>query len=135
MRLINEIILHCSDSEIGDVDMIREWHKERGWSDIGYHYVILKNGTVQKGREISIEGAHCWGHNRHSVGICLIGVNTFTQRQFDALMDLIVVIDKEHEISSVVGHNHYDKTKTCPNFDVRKFLMRFMMKLSINKNR
>jgi N-acetylmuramoyl-L-alanine amidase len=122
MRKINEIILHCSDSEIGDVDMIREWHKDRGWSDIGYHYVILPDGTVEQGRDICKIGAHCKGHNASSIGICMIGVSHFKEEQFLSLINLIQDLIKTYDIKSIVGHNFYDKKKTCPNFNVELFV-------------
>ena len=87
MRKINEIIIHCSDTQEGcDVTAkdIRRWHttpKEkggRGWRDIGYHYVIRLDGTIELGRPLEKAGAHCIGrkgedHNSHSIGICYIG--------------------------------------------------------------
>ena len=87
MRKINEIIIHCSDTQEGcDVTAkeIRSWHtapKEkggRGWRDIGYHYVIRLDGTIELGRPLEKAGAHCIGrkgedHNSHSIGICYIG--------------------------------------------------------------
>jgi N-acetylmuramoyl-L-alanine amidase len=91
---INEIIIHCSDSDFGDVDLIDQWHKERGWDGVGYHYVITNgiiahgneydpkmDGEIQKGRELAVMGAHCRGHNYNSIGICLIGRHHFTGRQ------------------------------------------------------
>ena len=126
MRKINEIILHCSDSSFGDAAIIDSWHKERGWSGIGYHYVILNgrpkrskdynpllDGEVQKGRADKNVGAHARGHNAHSIGICLIGVDRFTIAQLESLVGLI----KELGVASIKGHCDYDKGKTCPNFN------------------
>lgn len=77
MRKIDEIILHCSATPEGrehDVEDIRRWHVDgRGWSDVGYHYIILLDGTVQAGRPVNIQGAHCKGQNKTTVGICYIG--------------------------------------------------------------
>ncbi len=76
MRQITEIILHCSDTVEGrdyTVEDIDRWHKNRGWRSIGYHYVIYRDGTVHEGRPLKQIGAHCKGHNYHSIGICYIG--------------------------------------------------------------
>ena len=76
MRDINQIIVHCSatpPSMIVGADDIRKWHKARGWSDIGYHYVIKRNGVTEKGRDITRVGAHAKGHNEDSLGVVLIG--------------------------------------------------------------
>ncbi|MDD7726846.1 MAG: N-acetylmuramoyl-L-alanine amidase, partial [Bacteroidales bacterium] len=76
MRKINEIIIHCSDTPAGEdfsAADIDRWHKERGWSCIGYHYVVRLDGTIEKGRDLSRAGAHCAGHNANSIGVCYIG--------------------------------------------------------------
>ena len=75
-RKINEIIVHCSATPEGkdySVDTIRQWHLQRGFSDIGYHYVIYRDGSIHTGRYESIIGAHCAGHNANSIGVCYIG--------------------------------------------------------------
>jgi len=121
MRRISEIIVHCSDSPHGrgdDVETIRRWHKERGFDDVGYHYVITELGETQEGRPLAQVGAHCEGHNADSVGICLIGKNSFTQVQFAALRGLVAKLKERFEIDRVVGHNRYNPKKTCPNFNV-----------------
>ena len=83
MRDINSIIVHCSDSNIkshDNIETIRKWHvDERGWSDIGYHYVITQDGVVHEGRPLSRRGAHARGHNVGSIGICLTGKSLFTK--------------------------------------------------------
>lgn len=81
MRDINEIIVHCTatrpdwwqgKSTSEKVDEIRRWHVEdRGWRDIGYHYLIDRDGTVAKGRPVEQVGAHCKGHNTGTIGISL----------------------------------------------------------------
>lgn len=75
-RYINEIIVHCSATpECKDftVTDIKKWHLARGFSDIGYHYVIYRDGSVHTGRDKSKIGAHCTGHNSYSIGVCYIG--------------------------------------------------------------
>ena len=75
-RTIREIIIHCSATPEGrnyPVDSTSRWHRQQGWSDIGYHYVIYRDGTIHEGRHVDIAGAHCVNHNAHSIGICYIG--------------------------------------------------------------
>ena len=74
MRNINLIVLHHSQSDItahDDIGVIREWHKERGFKDVGYHYFIRKDGMIQKGRQLDVVGAHCKGKNKSSIGIVI----------------------------------------------------------------
>lgn len=140
MRDIDELIIHCSDSTFGDASRIKEWHLERGWSDIGYHYVICNgykykgeelganvlDGEIQVGRPIERAGAHARGHNTHSVGICLIGVDEFTELQFMALENLVKGLQVQFGIPSqnVLGHYEVDTHgKTCPNFSMACFRM------------
>jgi N-acetylmuramoyl-L-alanine amidase len=128
---INEIIIHCSDSDFGDVDLIDQWHKERGWDGVGYHYVITNgiiahgneydpkmDGEIQKGRELAVMGAHCRGHNYNSIGICLIGRHHFTGRQLlESLPNLLLMLgDLGLEAQDIHGHCEFSK-KTCPNID------------------
>jgi hypothetical protein len=128
MRTVNEIILHHSDSDVeahDDIRIIRKWHvEERGWRDVGYHYFIRKDGTIQRGRSLDQIGAHCAGHNRASIGICLSGGDKFTVRQFCSLYDLLNNLYREFGKIRTVGHNAYSD-KACPNFDVEDFLTRY----------
>ncbi len=130
-RVINSIIIHCSDSDWGSRDVIDKWHRERGWSEIGYHYVItngfLKTGSIyneaddgiiQPGRSLDKAGAHCKGHNADSIGICLIGKHRFTAKQlFKSLPYLLCFLMFEYKVppSAVYGHCQFNKKKTCPN--------------------
>jgi len=129
---ITEIIIHCAATPEGvnfDINDIRKWHvDERGWSDVGYHYIILLDGTIQKGRPTNKQGAHCLGHNSKSIGVCYIGgvdkysksKDTRTDAQKVALKALVFMIkDQFKTISSVHGHNEFSK-KACPSFDVSK---------------
>ena len=124
MRKINEIIVHCSDTPEGrhvTVDEIRKWHtQERGWSDIGYHYVVYLDGTVHEGRPVKIPGAHCKGHNSNSIGICYVGgadcKDTRTEDQKDALVDLLVYLKTEYPEVTIHGHRDFSD-KCCPSFD------------------
>jgi len=125
MRKITEIIIHCADTPNGkefhntDID---KWHKERGWSSIGYHWVITIDGTVEAGRHPEVPGAHATGHNKNSLGICLIGRNKFTQAQWDSLAVLVRELSREWS-AAIKGHYQMGNTgKTCPNFDVPKWV-------------
>ena len=76
MRPLNRIIIHCSDTTASQdikASDIRQWHIERGWSDIGYHFVIRRDGLIDLGRDISTKGAHAKGHNHDSIVVCLVG--------------------------------------------------------------
>lgn len=137
MRKINQIIIHCSDSEFGTVEMIRQWHKdERGFKNIGYHFIIYNgrldstmaytdyhDGLIKVGRDIAEIGAHVKGHNKNSIGICLIGKEKFTDNQLSTAEDLIQSLQKTYDIpcNQILGHYEFDATKTCPNFNMGWF--------------
>ena len=124
MRTINRTIVHCSDTpatmDIG-VKEIDQWHKERGWKGIGYHYVIRRDGTIEFGRDLDQMGAHTKGHNSDSVGVCLVGgwkgEFNFTIAQLMSLKNLVNILQKE-----VFGHRDFDPSKTCPCFNVKALL-------------
>lgn len=137
MRTIKKIIIHCSATPEGrdvSVDEIRRWHLNKGWSDIGYHYVIDLNGNIQKGRNIEVSGAHTKGHNRNSIGICYIGgvdedlksKDTRTISQMLALDELLSDLKDSYPEADICGHNEFS-SKDCPSFDVKleyKYLMK-----------
>ena len=143
MRKIDTIFVHCSatppswmknSTAEAKVAEIRRWHTdERGWSDIGYHYVIDISGEVVEARPIERAGAHARGHNAHSVGICLIGGHGgeqddqfeehFTHAQDRALRRLIAQLRLEFPtITKVRGHNEVSVSKACPCFQVSKWM-------------
>jgi len=130
MRLIDKIIIHCSATPEGrdvSTEEIRQWHLDRGWSDIGYHYVIEIDGTVGDGRPVEIAGAHAKGHNGKSIGVCYVGgvdadmepKDTRTQEQKEALDDLIRDLLEEYPDAEVYGHRDFSD-KACPSFDARE---------------
>ena len=135
MRKVNRIIVHCSatnpSQDIG-ADIIRHWHKfDRGWSDIGYHYVIRRDGRLEHGRPIEREGAHAKGHNGDSIGICLVGgVNkegkadaNYTYKQYATLRHTINNLMNGHSDLEVLGHRDLPGVnRDCPCFDVRSFI-------------
>ena len=124
MRKINEIIVHCSDSTYGDVKEIRRWHTMRGFLDIGYHFLIRTDGEIEIGRMLEVIGAHCKGHNEHSIGIVLVGKKTFFNPQIESLRKLVKSLRLQFpDIQEVSEHNKYNRYKTCPNFDVKKALL------------
>lgn len=143
-RAIDRIIVHCSatrpdwmqDMAVRDkVAEIRRWHMlDRGWSDIGYHILIDRNGDVALGRPMDWTGAHVIGHNRGSVGVCLIGGHAsaatdafgehFTSEQDASLRAVILNINQEAgRTLAVHGHNEF-AAKACPGFTVRDWLAR-----------
>lgn len=122
MRTINKHIIHCSASTIGDVKHIRQWHLARGWNDVGYHFVIRKDGEIEIGRPLNIIGAHCAGYNYESIGTCLIGQNQFSSSQFKALQRLHAMLREIFPHIKAYPHNYFNKHKTCPNFDVYRVL-------------
>lgn len=128
MRHIKQIIIHCSatrpDMDIG-VNEIRQWHLQRGFNDIGYHYVIRRSGLVEAGRPVEIAGAHAQGHNFASIGICLVGGNNeadFSYKQYQSLFDLVHNLINTYEGAEVIGHRDLPNvSKLCPCFDVKEF--------------
>ncbi len=130
MRIINEIIIHCSATPEGKdytVNQIRQWHKQRGFSDIGYHYVVYRDGSIHTGRPIERIGAHCSGHNAYSIGVCYIGgvakdgktpKDTRTAAQKASLIKLIKDLRKKYPNATIHGHREY-ANKACPSFDAK----------------
>ncbi len=127
-RLINEIIVHCSATPAGrevTVEQMRHWHVAgRGWRDIGYHYIVHLDGKIDVGRPVEQVGAHCRGHNRHSIGVCYIGglgangkpADTRTNAQREALSLLIHSLRQQYPGAIVHGHREF-AAKACPCFD------------------
>lgn len=128
MRDINKIIIHCSATREGQkfsVDTIRSWHTDKGWSDIGYHYVVHLDGSISYGRSIERIGAHTRGHNTGSIGICYIGgvesdgktpKDTRTLEQKESLLDLIRTLKKLNSNATVYSHRDF-AAKACPSYD------------------
>lgn len=138
MRTISAIIIHCSatppDADIGAAEIDR-WHKERGWSGIGYHYVIRRNGTRENGRPLNTVGAHAAGYNTDSIGVCLAGgvrreggrllaENNFTAAQWATLRKTVLELLPRFPRARVIGHHDVEPAKACPSFDVAAWLAR-----------
>ena len=151
MKNIDSIVIHCSATRAGqdvraaDID---KWHKERGFKMIGYNYVIDLDGTVEIGRPLTMDGAHCntsgtsgKPYNKHSIGICYVGgldekgdpADTRTDAQKIALANLVSKLEMEHNIVDVLGHrdaspdlngdgaiSKNEWIKMCPCFSVRE---------------
>ena len=131
-RSNDEIIVHCTATPEGKdffVSDIRAWHKARGWSDIGYHYVIYRDGSIALGRPVGQVGAHVSGHNTGTIGVSYVGgvasdgktaKDTRTPEQKASLLWLVRKLADIHRgVKKVTGHSAY-ANKACPSFDVRK---------------
>ena len=150
MKTIDSIVIHCSATRAGqdvraaDID---KWHKERGFAMIGYNYVVDLDGTVETGRPLSMDGAHCntaglsgQSYNKHSIGICYVGgldengnpADTRTPEQKLSMANLVNKLCDEYPIVEVIGHrdaspdangdgiiSHSEWVKQCPCFDVK----------------
>ena len=129
MRTITLIVIHCSSvrphqrSSAKDID---NWHKDKGWKGIGYHFVVRRDGSVETGRPLSEVGAHVVGHNRYSIGICYEGglnaegeaADTRTPEQVRALRELVERCHARFPRALILGHRDLDPGKKCPCFDV-----------------
>jgi len=132
MRDLKRIILHCSATKEGQdfsVATIRDWHvKGRGWSDIGYHWVIRLDGSIEVGRPLEKSGAHTKGHNKDSVGVCYIGgcdadgkpKDTMNPEQEKAWRMIVLSLRTLYgDHITIHGHNEY-ANKACPSFIVEE---------------
>ena len=121
MRKIDQIVVHCSDSwdnrDVTAAD-IRRWHEQRGWADIGYHFVIRRTGQIELGRALEVPGAHVKGSNENSVGICMVGQSQFEECQFQALHSLVEMLSFMFPNADTLGHYELNNQKTCPNIDM-----------------
>jgi len=143
MRKIDEIIVHCAATRPSwfegksveeKRDEIGRWHvEENKWKAIGYHYIVDRDGRVAPGRSLDDAGAHTYGHNANSIGVCLIGGHAssatdafdvnYTSAQDQALRVLISELKIRFPgIVKVSGHNDYTKAKACPGFNVKRWL-------------
>ena len=148
-RKTKYIVVHCSattpTSDIG-ADEIRDWHvRGNGWSDIGYHAVIRRDGEIEFGRHFDVSGAHVKGQNFQSVGICMVGgiddegnsEDNFTDFQYESLAYVVSMLVKAYPDADVLGHRDLSPDldgdgvvekdewlKDCPCFDVREWWRR-----------
>lgn len=126
-RKINRLIVHCSASPEGRNDTIadiKRWHLDRGYRDVGYHYVIHLDGSIHKGRDESVMGAHVQGYNRDSIGVCYIGgidlqkrpKDTRTDAQKASLLNILTELKAKYPNATIHGHREF-ANKACPSFD------------------
>lgn len=157
MAKISTIFLHCSDSAFGDVRVIEQWHRQRGWKSIGYHYIILNgrpfrdvrylnflDGQIQPGHALNDDpifsanevGNHVAGRNSTSLGICLIGTTYFTEYQLNAARMLCLALCAKFLVPVEQVKGHYEDpyaNKTCPNIPMDSFRLFLQDKLSVSE--
>lgn len=136
-RQTRYIVIHCSETKPSmddvDVNWIRRLHTGKGWIDVGYHYVIKRDGTIEVGRPDDTVGAGVRGHNHDSIHICLVGglaengksgkgpwETNFTAEQWVALWQQIAALKITYPDAEVVGHRDLD-ARFCPTFDARRW--------------
>jgi N-acetylmuramoyl-L-alanine amidase len=129
-RKINKIIIHCSATPPSmdvDANTVDEWHKQRGWSGIGYHFFVKRDGQIELGRPLEKSGAHTKGHNKNSIGICYAGgvdsemnpEDNRTSAQIASLLLLLRLL--KNMFPTAIRHGHRDfSPKACPSFDATK---------------
>ena len=125
IKKIEYLVVHCSDTpnnqNFSAID-IHKMHIGFGWDGIGYHKIIKRSGKIENGRPEYWVGAHVKGKNDISLGVCLIGRDTFTKNQFKSLDRILKKWKKSYPNAKIVGHRDTGNTKkTCPNFDVIKW--------------
>ncbi len=129
LKNVQKIIVHCSATREGDdsvnADVIDKWHKNKGWKGIGYHFVVLLDGTIETGRKINQCGAHTRGYNCKSWGVCYIGgvekdgktpKDTRTKEQKEALEYLLYFLKLLQPNATIHSHRDF-ANKACPSFD------------------
>lgn len=152
IRSVDWIVVHCAatraDMDIG-LKEIRQLHMQKGWSDVGYHYIIRRDGSIEKGRTDTTPGAHAKGYNMYSLSVCLVGgcnmsgpvatptadkwysdyvfqaraENNFTKAQFISLQKILTDLQAAHPNAEILGHRDLPGVnKGCPSFDVRGWL-------------
>jgi len=131
LKHVDKVIVHCTATPEGrhtTVEDVKRWHLDRGWSDIGYHFLVYLDGSVHEGRPLEIQGAHCKGQNKNSIGIAYVGgidkVNfkpkdTRTEEQKEALVDMLEFFKIAHPEAVIYGHRDF-ANKACPSFDAKK---------------
>lgn len=127
-RDVDLIVVHCTATPAGrevTVEDVDQWHRDRGWSGIGYHWLIGLGGEKWRGRDEDVVGAHVRGWNAHSIGVCYVGggnrppyEDTRTAAQKAALREVLEDIVSRYPIKRIAGHNEL-ANKACPCFDAR----------------
>jgi N-acetylmuramoyl-L-alanine amidase len=125
----NKIIIHFTETpefQDFDVDDVRDWHLKNGWSDIGYHFLVNLDGTVELGRQIDLIGSHCYGENYDSIGVCYVGgkctdgtlADTRTPEQMKSIDIVISFIRSMYGYIPCYGHNDFSD-KVCPGYNAK----------------
>lgn len=130
MRKLDQIttlaVHHSASSRRTTLEDIRAWHLKRGWSDIGYHWVIEGDGETLVGRPAGSTGAHCRKHNNYTLGVCLVGDNTVDGRRWlpvqkESLRRLVASLRLVWPNLKVVGHKDLAAT-LCPGVDIQSIM-------------
>ena len=131
MRDIDYIVIHCAATKPSmdvPIERVKKWHLDRGWSDIGYHYYITRDGEIHKGRKLSTIGAHVRGYNSKSIGICYEGgidesgepEDNRTKAQKKSLLKVVQILKFVFSGAIVQGHRDFPNVnKACPSFDAK----------------
>lgn len=126
------IFVHCSATKASQnvgVREIRQWHKEQGWLDVGYHYIVRRDGTIEAGRDEGAVGSHARGYNSTSIGVCLVGgidakgkpEANFTDAQMKSLRALLGELKGRYPDAAIMAH-HDVAPKACPSFNLQHWL-------------
>lgn len=132
---MSRIIVHCSatlNKPSITMSTIDRWHRKRGFWMVGYHFVLLTNGSLEFGRPLEMAGAHVKGYNTYSIGICLIGgvdknnapQENFTDGQFYSLESLLKLLLLIYPDALIQGHRDLNEHKACPCFNIQEWLER-----------
>lgn len=132
-RTIHYLVVHCSATPEGrdhtakDIDL---WHRQRGFNEIGYNYVVRLNGTIEGGRDVDKIPSHVTNHNKDSIGICYIGgidkntlqpKDTRTAEQKEALKKLLTELKALYPEAEILGHRDFPGVaKACPCFNAKE---------------
>ena len=141
-RNIKFIVIHCAATppsmDVGR-ERIKKWHLARGFSDVGYHLIIKRNGSIDRGRDLDGDGlvleevgAHAKGFNSRSIGICWVGgvqeedkrtpEDNRTPKQLFTMEKLVRELVAIYPEAEVLGHRDFSNVnKSCPSFDVREW--------------
>ena len=131
-RNVTLLIVHCTGTPMNTpcgYKEINNYHLNvLGWKNgCGYHFIIRRNGSIENGRPLDMVGAHCYGHNKHSIGIVYEGgidldgkpADTRTPEQKQVMRRLLERLKKDYPKAIIVGHNTFSN-KACPCFDAVK---------------
>jgi len=125
-----KVILHCADTpdalkgdkyfDLFGRDDIDDWHRERGFNGIGYHFVVRRTGVVEVGRDIKVIGAHTYGENKDSIGVCYIGKAHPSLDQLESIINMYVLFKRQYGFDHTkwFGHYEFNPGKTCPGIDM-----------------